>query len=271
MATRLVIVATVALGMSMLSSRAHAEPQIVPVTVCGQGLQPNPGPGESAVPVIGELVADLDCSADPTSRAVNLNHAIALRLNGHRIIAGAEGVACNGGVGSRPCRIEGPGEILGATAGAIVVHYLKKTLDVRDVDIHDNAVGILPAMDTKVKLQNVAFHDNANAIGVAASPAWPTTVIGRNVTLTDNISGIIASKIALTRFVATGQQSLALDSDAPLGRIALHVGTLANNGIALSAPLDGVDLYAVGKVRASMVTCNRSFGPLGPWGVCVND
>jgi hypothetical protein len=233
----------------------------------------------------GVLVSDIDCGG-AFDYGVGVLDRGTLDMNGHVIkgVYGAAVVACLG----RHCTVRGPGEIADSSSDGVSLTGLA-TLTIGDVDIHGVRTGIV-----------------GDDVGVPSH----TRVIATNVTLTNNLAGmlfvgtlkgddIVASNNGFggltveRRLIATNVTTNGNGVSGVSGpRLHVRVTGLTANGnhdcgmLATSARLQdstltgnngfarGVDLATVRRPRLTNVTCVKS-GKIGDpgnnWGVCSGD
>src|SRR5262249_25546464 len=148
----------------------------------------------------------------------------------------------------------------------------RATIDISDVDIHDNGCGIFSRFPPgRIRLSNVTIRDNTHS-GIANA----TSVSGEDVTVTDNgDDGIAGVRVKLERLVATGNGSTGILggagvwAGAPLRLVDSTV--TGNNGYK-----QGFDLISRRPPRLDNVTCGTSGRtdagqPMPSWSVCAND
>jgi hypothetical protein len=256
----------VALVLMLLPLAASAA-EIIPITQCGQGILRDQ---------IGTLSADLDCSAEPV--AVNLNTKARLQLNGRRITAGQQGIRCFGAFRPAKCRVDGPGQIVGASISGISIETFDTKLDLRDLELLDNYVGILPNVDADVRLAGVAIQGGNSGMGIAGMAV--ANLRARDVTVTAvAFDAIQAVKARLNRVTVAGNGGIGLLSENLVHSfVAIRSSTFSDNGALYVPPssLAGVDIASASRPRVSKVMCSRSFDldlspPFGSFGICAND
>lgn len=225
---------------------------------------------------IGVLTADVLCTPE---EAIQLGRGSTLQMNGHSVSAetptAGVGVLCERG----KCAVEGPGEIFGFRDIGIVA-LSSSRLDVRNVVLHDNKLGVL---GDRVRLTDVELS-NGGGCGVIANRLDAVRVTGSGnaedgmtanaCRLTDVVtsgnarSGVTCRRVKAVRFTATGNGRFGVYATRP-GAVKLTDSTLTGNAIA--------DLATEHVPRLKGSTCDASRrldqngGDVGTWGVCTAD
>ena len=230
---------------------------------------------------IGTLTTDLACYPD---QGIVLGRGATLDLAGHSIRAaitppaeaeGQVGISCPNG----RCRVRGPG-IIASFRGVAIIGLDRTRLDVTDLDIHDNGIGVY---GNRVTLRNVSLYVNTDwgasanalrAVEVDSSGNWGDglvgdTVRGQDVSVTGNGGhGVNGNRVRLSRLEARNNVGFGVRSIYP-GRTRLSYSTLADNGAG--------DVGSERRPALPNTSCGISRqlseggGDLGTWGVCSAD
>jgi hypothetical protein len=247
------------------------------VTTCGQVVS---GPSE--------LAADLDCSAY-AGDAITVERG-PLYLRGHALIGNASGdpdfaaVECSNGVLVRRCRVVGPGEIRGASAG-----------------VRGGFVGISNALLVENVRGIVASRLRAEDIEISGSESMAISLYGpvikssiQRATISGNGAGVVAwscggcgspAGVRIRDSIVSGNTGSGLHV-APL-RLVIKNSDITGNALDQQAPectefafsisghLDGcADIASVALPRIdSSSTCATSFSAAtgDAWGICTAD
>ncbi len=248
---------TIAVLLLLVSSTAHA----VDVTTCGQTVFPDE---------IGDLVADLDCTGAPTA-SVFLQAGAMLRMNGHALVGGLQGVATYPGKKGGPVtRIVGPGEIrdiVGSPVTPGCAIFASNKVVVQDVDIHGNGCGIRAEYGFPLTLVDVSITGNSGDGIFYTSQVGNGRVDAERVDISGN-GGVgikVAGKITLKDATITGNGEAGVVSERKTikGRNAIVTG----NG-------PGGDLAAYRRPRLILVSaCDHSVNLKagGTFGICALD
>jgi hypothetical protein len=238
---------------------------------------------------VGVLTQDIVCNG--SGIGVVLGEDAVLQLAGHAISVppGATltdrpyfTIACYEG----PCAIEGPGSISGASVDGIYAD----DLDLRDVDVHDNA-GLGVDANRDLVAVDVAAHDNGTGIAVARNAMLT------NVSSTRNEVGIsVAKRLRGTGITASNNTGLGLsvgtirvsgltatdNSQAGIfawRSVLLDDATVTGNG-GSQFGIDALDIYTRKRPRLTATVCDHSWRyrfdgsnpvPYGTWGLCSGD
>jgi hypothetical protein len=234
----------------MLSTAAYA----VDISTCGQIVDAGQ---------VGEVLADLDCTASPNSPAVTLQPGSTLHLNGHAVASGHLGVLTDPAKKGGPLtRIQGPGEIRGMTSCAI---WTQNKLSVADLDLHGNACGIRTVYNYPLTLEHVSITDNGGDGVSFVSVLGNGRVEGEEVIITGNGGdGILTTgKIRLVDAVVRDNGGAGLESF--LKAIRVLRGTIVHNQ-------DGdIVSFRRSKLFESTCTHSRDLRNGGTFGICALD
>lgn len=223
------ITAVLFAGLSLIAAVETAfAAASVPVTTCGQDVKG-----------VGDLVADLDCSAVPDD-AVNLNGR--LMLNGFTLTGnpGFDVVSCKAG----PCRVTGPGTITGGSDG--VRSDKGATIEAGAIITGNTSDGV--RTDAAIKILDSSVTANGgNGVRSSASASITRSTISGNAG--DGVRADAAAKVVDSTVTGNGSDGVSSDSSASITRSTVS----GNTG-------DGVTAGATVKVNASVIDGNTSRG-----------
>jgi hypothetical protein len=240
----------VILSLMLSSSAAYA----VDISTCGQIIDAGQ---------VGEVLADLDCTAFSNSPAVTLEPGSTLYLNGHAVAGGHLGVLTDPGKKGGPLtRIQGPGEITGMTSCAI---WTQNKLSVSDLDLHGNRCGIMTVYNYPLTLEDVSITDNGGDGISFVDVLGNGRVEGEGVTITGNAGdGILTTgKIRLVDAVVRDNAGAGLES--LLKAIRVLRGTIVHNQD------DDIVSFRRSKLFESTCTHSRDLRNGGTFGICTLD
>lgn len=249
---------------SLVLAAGGADALAMELTSCGQVVPAR----ERAT-----LTADLVCAG---GLAVELGARSTLDLAGFAIVntdplGRGQGVRCP----KHSCTIVGPGEIRG-----FHVRAEARRLEVRDVALRDGRIAIdavararlvdvtVDGFDVagvlarrldaeRLRVSNVTVRHGLAALSVRSLRGTDVEVVGNEG------DGVLARRIRATNVIVTDNTGVGIVAR----RLRLEGATLRDND-ALGS---GTDLRSEKRPRVRDVSCTRSDGPRGPWGVCTFD
>ena len=200
----------------------------VPVTNCGQDVKG-----------VGDLVADLDCSA-VSDDAVSLNGR--LMLNGFTLTGnpGFDVVSCKTG----PCRVTGPGTITGGSDG--VRSEKGATVEAGAIITGNASDGVRTDAAAKVIDSSVTANGGDGVRSSASASITRSTISGN---AGDGVRTDAAAKVVDSTVTGNGSDGVRSDSSASITRSTVS----GNTG-------DGVTARATVKVNASVIDGNTGSG-----------
>jgi hypothetical protein len=222
----------------------------------------------------GVLQGDLDCTGHNIT-AVTLRPGATLDLNGHRITGGSDPAIECYVAATRTCTVDGPGELAGSSVGVFAASRAR----IRDVIIHDNAVGIHMiygdvAHAARLELDRVTIRDNTNE-GVKGGGL----IAAKDSAIRDN-GGIGTTSFGPSKFVRTtitgnGGSGIVTGVYSDFyAQYFYNKRQLFLSGCDVSGN-GGVDILSGRRPRLVGTTCGTSGNPLEPgnpaWGVCSGD
>lgn len=264
----------VSAAMVLFASPAFAED----VTTCGQVVSS------------GVLVADLDCSAHPSS-AVTVSDRGTLDLAGHTITVGADyGIACE-----RRCTIDGNGGAIVGT-GVRGIHSFHKRSEIQASNLTITVSRPAPLISYGITGATISIDDctiDGSGIGVHATRSIEATgtqvqnasdglssmrkISVENSTLSNNVRGAVAER----KLDATGVTVTGNDYAGLVGRkVRAATSTVTGNGSVVDCPAAqyGCADVLARKAGLEVVACDtsarvdRDLLPTGETlGICSND
>lgn len=226
--------------------------------------------------LVADLTGDLVCAPD---EAIQLGRKATLRMNGHSVSSETPtsgiGILCE----RSKCRIEGPGEVFGF-ADIGIVGLSSSQLEIADVRLHDNGVGII---GDRVRLSDVEVEDGTGAgvlankiaaVGVTASGNGEDGITANACRLTDVVasndarSGVSCRRLNALRLTAAGNGGFGVLATRP-GTAKLVDSTITGNAA------DDVASEHRPSVKGSTCGTSRRLdgngADAGTWGVCTAD
>jgi hypothetical protein len=221
------------------------------ISTCGQAIAER---GE------GTLVADLAC---PNAVAVTVGRKATLSMAGHSIVGT---IMCESS-----CDILGPGDVASGSSATNAI-YINPTpkrgiVTVSGITVHDSNSGIGDAVGRLVLTDFIATGNQSHGVFLTAG-----RLRGSNVTSNGNGgAGIFVANgsVRLDQLTAVGNSGIGLITSGKRAPM-LSNSTLTDNVWTLGGG-ELVDLSSSARPKLSLVTCDHSDGPNGPWGVCAGD
>jgi hypothetical protein len=247
------------------------------VTTCGQVLSGR-----------AELTADLDCSAY-AGDAITLEKG-PLYLRGHTLIGNASSdpgfaaVECTSGDLARRCRVVGPGEIRGASAGVRGAF-----VGIANVELVENVRGVVAS---RLRAEDIEIVGSGSMAVSLYGPVIKSSI--QRAIISGNGAGVVAwscggcgspAGVRIRDSIVSGNTGSGLHV-APLG-LAIKNSDITGNaldpqaaecmqfGFSIFGHVDGcADIASVARPRIdSSSTCATSFSAAtgGTWGICSAD
>jgi hypothetical protein len=276
--------------IAVFSALALATPcSAVDISSCGVTV----GPGETAplvadldcstaggrciYPILGagdvSCTSDDDCAALPESlrycarEAVRLSSGATLEMNGH-VLTGA-GIAC---LGPGRCRINGPGEVVGAAAGVLGVGG---RVFLTGVTVRDGEYGVFVRRGTLVLSNAQALNNETVGIvnvlssirveGAVSSDNGFEGYSGKNIT-GQNLTALGNGGHGVFMFNRVKVRGITVQGNDASGVFAARI-TLQDGDVTGNGPGQTSDLYTQRRIVLKNVTCGYSNFP----GVCANN
>ena len=211
------------------------------ITVCGQTVPD----GVRAI-----LTADITCPG--SGPAITLGHRARLRLDGHTVSGGTNGVEC-----LSTCRVTGPGAVTGALTG--IQTSAGGRIVVKEVDVSGNTVYGIQLLsdpsDQPGRGRLTAIDVTANGNGDAGVVAFPSPR-GRNITANGNAGyGVFTCDFSAKNLQAT--------NNGEEGIVGCGGKLVASTVTGNDAAGAGIDVLTVGLPKLSTSNCGKSAMLLG--------